>query len=124
MITRIAKVSVYVRDQQKALDFYTGTLGFEVVSDEPMGAGRRWIEVAPPGAETALVLWVPDDDMKDRIGTFSGIVFSADDVAATHRTLRGQGVHFAQEPVDQPGGFMGTFTDPDGNVFVLRDEAR
>ncbi len=119
MISRVAKVGVCVGDQQRALDFYTKALGFKLVADRPMGPGARWIEVLPREGETSLALWTPPG-MEHRIGTPSGIVFKCSDVKSTHQELRERGVAFVQEPVDQPGGVMGTFTDPDGNVFVLR----
>lgn len=118
-ITRVDKVGVYVKDQQRALDFFTKTLGFTLLADQPMGPGARWIEVAPPGGETALALWTPPG-LENRIGTFSGIVFTCDNVYATYEELRRRGVNFAEEPKDQPGGVMCTFLDPDGNTFVLR----
>jgi catechol 2,3-dioxygenase-like lactoylglutathione lyase family enzyme len=120
VITKLAKVGIYTRDQQRSLDFFTRTLGFEVRSDEPMGPGARWIEVAPPGGQSSLVLWTPPG-MEGRIGTFSGMVFSCDDIRATFAELRGRGVQFTQEPTDQPGGVMATFADPDGNSYVLRE---
>lgn len=119
MISSVAKVGVYVRDQQRALEFFRDVLGFELITDQPMGPDARWIEVAPPGAETSLALWTPPG-MESRIGTFSGIVFKCSDIQRTYEELRRRGVTFAQEPTDQPGGVMGTFTDPDGNLFVLR----
>ena len=45
------------RDQDRALDFYVGTLGFVLVTDQPMGPGTRWIEVRPPKGETGLALF-------------------------------------------------------------------
>lgn len=118
MITRVKLMGVCVRDQEKALDFYTNKLGFEVRADEPMGPGARWLEVAPPGAETGLALWTPPG-LEDRVGTFSQIVFKCDDVRATYEELRSRGVKFTQEPTDQPGGVMAQFVDPEGNSFVL-----
>ena len=58
-ITRIGRVILPVSDQDKALEFYTGTLGFEVVADMPFGDGNRWLEVAPPGAEARIALQPP-----------------------------------------------------------------
>ncbi|WP_409495946.1 VOC family protein [Amycolatopsis sp. cmx-11-12] len=120
MISSVLKVAVYVRDQQRALDFYTGALGFEVRADQPMGPGARWIEVGPPGAATGVTLWTPPD-LADRIGTFTGIVFGCADIEATVAGLRGRGVTFTEEPSGQAGGVMATFLDPDDNVFVLRE---
>jgi catechol 2,3-dioxygenase-like lactoylglutathione lyase family enzyme len=119
MIARVAKVGVCVADQQKALDFYTGVLGFTVVTDQPMGPDARWIEVAPAGSPTSLALWTPPG-LEGRIGTFAGIVFSCEDIQATYAELRDRGVEFEQEPTAQAGGTMAVFVDQDHNSFVLR----
>lgn len=118
MITDVKLVGVCVGEQQRAVDFFTGALGFDLVVDEPMGPDARWIEVAPPGSRLRLGLWTPPG-LEHRIGTFSHVVFRCDDVRATWEELRGRGVEFVDEPRDQPGGTMAQFKDPDGNVFVL-----
>jgi uncharacterized glyoxalase superfamily protein PhnB len=119
MITHVGNVTVCVRDQQKALEFYTQKLGFEVRRNEPMGPNARWIEVAPKGAQSTLVLFTPPG-LENRIGTFAGIVLGTDNPEATYRELSGRGVEFTQKPEKQPwGGTMGQFKDQDGNTFVL-----
>ena len=118
MITKVKMVGVYVKDQDRAVAFYTHTLGFQVVQDAPLANGVRWIEVALPGAETRLALFTPPG-MEDRIGTFSNIIFTCPDVRATCAELRARGVTFLQEPTEQPWGIMAQFLDPDGNRFVL-----
>lgn len=64
MIRRIATVAVYVEDQQKAKQFWTEKVGLDVVTEHPMGPNVFWLEVAPEGAQTALVLY-PKAMMKD-----------------------------------------------------------
>jgi catechol 2,3-dioxygenase-like lactoylglutathione lyase family enzyme len=54
-ITDVRTVAVPVTDQDRALAFYTGKLGFEKRMDVLMGDGR-WIEVAPPGAAATIAL--------------------------------------------------------------------
>ena len=56
MFTKIGTISVGVSNQDKALDFYVNTLGFEKIDDQPMSETERWLEVAPPGAQTHLSL--------------------------------------------------------------------
>ncbi|HEX4661183.1 MAG TPA: VOC family protein, partial [Streptosporangiaceae bacterium] len=58
-ITQLRTVGVPVTDQSRALAFYSGTLGLEKRLDAPFGDGRRWIEVAPPGATTTIALVAP-----------------------------------------------------------------
>jgi lactoylglutathione lyase len=120
MITSIGSTGVYVNDQDEAIDFYVNKLGFELREDQPMGEGLRWIEVAPPGGDTVVVLtmgyggWAPE-----KVGDFAGIAFLADDVRATHEELSGRGVEFTQEPTEEPWGTYASFKDQDGNEFVL-----
>ncbi len=121
MITNIAVTGVFVSDQEKALDFYVNKLGFEKRADEPMGDGERWLEVAPPGAQTRIVLSRATEEWAaDRVGGFAGIVFEPDDIDATYRELAARGVEFTEPPADQPwGGTQAQFKDQDGNTFVL-----
>ena len=111
-ITRIGTVIVLVSDQDRALEFYVGTLGFEVRIDGPFGEGGRWLEVAPPGAATSLAL-VPAGQMEVSLATA--------DADADHAALRAAGVD-ADEAVMRMGDYvppMFTFRDPDGNHFRM-----
>ena len=56
MFTKIGTISIGVSDQDKALDFYVNKLGFEKIDDQPMSETERWLEVAPPGAQTHIML--------------------------------------------------------------------
>ena len=58
-ISKVGRVCVTVADTDRAIDFYTGKLGFEKVVDEPMGPDMRWVEVAVSGAETTIALAPP-----------------------------------------------------------------
>ena len=121
MITNVAVVGVFVSDEDKALDFYVNKLGFEKRADEPMGDGLRWIEVAPPGAMTRIVLTRGYGDWsQEKVGQFAGIVFEPDDINATYQELSARGVEFTEPPTAQPwGGVQALFKDQDGNTFVL-----
>jgi catechol 2,3-dioxygenase-like lactoylglutathione lyase family enzyme len=112
MFKHITHTTLYVLDQDKALEFYVGTLGFEVRIDGPFGDGGRWLEVAPPGAATTLAL-VPGDAMEVSLAT--------SDAEADHAALRAKGVD-ADEAVMRMGDYvppMFTFRDPDGNRFRM-----
>lgn len=121
MIKRAATVSVYVSDNDEALDFYVNKLGFEKREDVPMDdQGNRWIEVAPSGAETRVVLtkgyadWTPE-----KVGQFANITFETDDIQKTYEELKGRDVEFTQEPKEEFWGTYAMFQDQDGNSFVL-----
>ena len=60
MIKMVKFVSIPTTDQDRALAFWTGKMGFRVVTDQPMGETQRWIELGIPGAETGVVLFTPD----------------------------------------------------------------
>ncbi|MGW7079961.1 VOC family protein [Streptomyces sp. NPDC054871] len=111
-ITQVATVGIHVTDQQKAIEFYVGELGFEVRRDVPFGAGR-WIEVAPPGATTTIAL-VPE-------GLPAGIRLTTRDADADHADLRARGIDADAEvmrvgPAAPP---MFAVRDPDGNNLFL-----
>jgi lactoylglutathione lyase len=117
MIKGIKFASVPVTDQERALQFYTRKLGFRVVTDAPFG-DQRWIELGLPRAETKLVLFTAPGQEKS-IGGFMPIAFMTDDVFATAKEMKAQGVEFVQEPKKEDWGTSAIFKDADGNQFVL-----
>lgn len=117
MIRGIKFASVPVRDQEKALLFYTKKLGFEIVTDQPFG-NQRWIELSIPGAESQLVLFTPPGH-ETRIGGFQPVVFWTDDIEKTYAELIARGVKFTSPPKKEPWGTSSIFADEDGNQFVL-----
>lgn len=118
MIKAIKFVNVPVRDQDRALEFYTEKLGFVVATDQPFDDKQRWIELRILNAETRVVLFTPDAHA-DRVGTPSHVTFLADDVEKTYETLRDRGVDFVQGPQRADWGTAAVFRDVDGNTFVL-----
>jgi lactoylglutathione lyase len=119
MITRINTVSLYVADQERSLKFYADVLGFEVRTDALMGPMGRWIEVAPPGAQTTLVLSdAAGFGKQDQIGASADITFRCDDVFALHKSLTASGANVS-EPEKQDWGTFVHVTDPDGHTFVV-----
>lgn len=110
-ITHVGTVVVPVADQDAALAFFVGTLGFEVRLDAPFGDGSRWIEVAPRGAQTSLAL-VPRDAAPDGVE----VSFATRDAAADHAALRAAAAD-ADAELTRIDGVppMFTFRDADGN---------
>jgi predicted enzyme related to lactoylglutathione lyase len=113
----VAIVTVWVKDLEAAIDFYTGALELEKGMDDEFGEGDRFVTVAPPGGGTQIAI---RPDREGRAGQMTGIVFGSDDPRAAAEELKGRGVEFVQEPEEQEwGGVMGLFADPDGNQFVI-----
>ena len=115
-ITHVGTVIVPVADQDAALEFYTVTLGFEVRIDAPFAPGQRWIEVAPPGAQTSLAL-VPRDSAPAGVE----VSLATESADGDHAALRSRGVEADQELIRMGDGVppMLTFRDPDGNRFRM-----
>src|SRR6266702_4284419 len=115
-ITKVGAVGVPVADQDRAVEFYVGKLGFEKRRDVPFGPGGRWIEMAPPGAETTIAL-VP-------AGLPAGIRFMTEDSETDHASLRAGGVDADPEIMRmEPAPPMFSIRDPDGNNLVIIQSA-
>ncbi len=119
MIRGIKFVGIPVKDQARALAFYTEKLGFKVATDQEMGpGGQRWIELRIPGADTGVTLFTPEGH-EDRIGTFQNISFWSDDVEATYEVLRSRGVTFLEPPKKQKWGTSVILVDSEDNKVHL-----
>ena len=117
-ITGVRTVGVPVTDQERALQFYVGKLGFEKRMDVPFGPGQRWVEVAPPGASTTIAL-VPAREGTPT-GVDTGIRLVTGDAAADNADLRSRGVDADAELLNMGGAPpMFTFRDQDGNRLVV-----
>jgi predicted enzyme related to lactoylglutathione lyase len=118
MIRGIKFVSVPVKDQDRALEFFTTKLGFKVSTDQPFDGKQRWIELMIPGAQTGLVLFTPEGH-EARVGGFQPMSFTSDDVFATAAGMKAKGVEFMQEPKKESWGTSAIFRDSEGNQYVL-----
>jgi predicted enzyme related to lactoylglutathione lyase len=118
MIRKIKFMSIPVRDQDRALEFYVNALGFILVTDQPMGPGQRWIELRPAKGDAGIALFTPPGH-ENRVGTFTGISMECDDVQKTYDELSAKGVEFAKPPKTEPWGVSAILKDSEGNQIVL-----
>lgn len=118
MISAVRSVGIYAGDQDRAKAFWTETIGFELLTDAPMGSEGRWIEVTPPDKNVILVLFTPEG-ARSQIGTFSNVMFTCDDIKQTHTELSERGVEFTEAPREEFWGWWAMFKDPDGNTYGL-----
>lgn len=117
-ITGMRAVSIPVSDQDKALEFYVGTLGFAKLRDMPTPGGGRWIELSPGGG-TVVVTLEPTDGRPARGDIF--IRFFTPDAEAARASMQAAGVD-VDEILQWPGTPpMFAFRDPDGNAFSLTE---
>ena len=125
----IQDIVVFVRDLDVSKQFYVDQLGFELITEQVLPTGVRWIEVAPPDGSANLALVEPKPDRPEYklIGGYRWVLFMTEDVQATYKEWSERGVRFLFAP--ETPGWGGTYTrfeDPDGNAFGLEgfDEVR
>ncbi|HEU5081554.1 MAG TPA: VOC family protein [Opitutaceae bacterium] len=131
MITRLSHITIFVQNQNRALDFYTNKLGFTLESDALLGT-FRWLTVrAPQQKELVLALLDPAamyDDAPEalqkiqelqRSGKMGGGVFHTANCQETYEQLKAKGVKFRQSPEQRPYGTEAIFEDDSGNWFSL-----
>ncbi|MDX6541569.1 MAG: hypothetical protein QOI71_3179 [Gaiellales bacterium] len=119
-ITEVGRVAIPASDQDRALEFYVGTLGFELLSDETFADGSmRWIEVVPAGSSTAIALAPPMEGAPTAVDT--GIILSTTDIDADHATLKAAGVDVDPEIArwGAPVPPMFRLRDPAGNALTI-----
>ena len=122
MISGVNKIVLPVDDQERAMEFWTTGIGFELRRDESYG-DERWIEVAPPDGAPLLVLSPrATDESRRNVGDelpHSPVFFNCEDIEATHRELSRRGVRFPMSPRQMHFGWWSLFEDPDGTRYAL-----
>ena len=119
-LTKVGRVCVTTADTDRAIDFYTNTLGFEKVLDVPMGPGMRWVEVQLHGGETTIAL-APPPQGQSAGGGQTGIILDTPDVDAAHAALKASGADVDDEVTRYGGNVPPMFwlRDPDGNSLIV-----
>jgi catechol 2,3-dioxygenase-like lactoylglutathione lyase family enzyme len=134
MLNALTHSSIWVLDQDEALDFYVGKLGLEVSADVDMEI-MRWLTVNVPGQpDREILLQVPgppamDEDGTNQVrdllskGAIMGAIFTTDDCRATYEELVAKGVEFTQEPTERFYGIDCGLRDPFGNGLRITQPA-
>jgi catechol 2,3-dioxygenase-like lactoylglutathione lyase family enzyme len=120
---RIGAVTVVVRDYDEAKAWYIGVLGFDMVEDTPMGDGKRWLLVAPPGGPNLLLARAATPEQESRIGDQTGgrvfLFLHTDDFRRDHAAMTARGVVFREAPREEAYGIVAVFEDLYGNLWDL-----
>ena len=123
-------VGLYVRDQDEAVEFYVGKLGFRVHTDARNGS-YRWLTVQHPQQPSfQLGLFAPEQPQLDAAtvqnvreivakGGMPPLVLVVDDCRAAYERMRAHGVEFTQEPIARYGNVDASFRDPSGNGWKM-----
>lgn len=127
MFTKIGTVSLFVADQQRAKNFYVNKLGWELRNEAPLypEAPVMWIAVAPPGADTELILYLPDQNWQHYsgvVGKPQAVTLEVADIHATHQTLLERGVTILQQPETVPWGTFMMMLDSEGNTLIVVEQ--
>ncbi|MFB9681418.1 VOC family protein [Streptosporangium vulgare] len=125
---RIELVAVVVEDYDRAIEFFTRALGFELVEDSPSltndGRPKRWVVVRPPGGETGILLARADGERQaavvgEQFAGRVGFFLRVDDFDAAHARMVAAGVEFVTAPRTEPYGRIAVFLDIAGNRWDL-----
>ncbi|MGP6088065.1 VOC family protein [Antarctobacter jejuensis] len=128
MSLHLALLSILVPTYEAGLDFFVGQMGFDLLEDTDLGGGKRWVRVAPTGAQTAFLLAEAKGEQAAFIGKQGGgrvwLFLQTDDFARDHARLSAAGVSFEEPPRHEPYGTVAVFCDPFGNRWDLIEFAR
>jgi predicted enzyme related to lactoylglutathione lyase len=126
MLTKLAVVTILVRDQDEALKYYTETLGLEKMDDVNLEDGNRWLTVTAKKQKDVQIFLQKGDsfgmNLMDAVGKAPAWAFNTDNCRETYETLTGRGVKFTSEPKEKPWGIEAVFEDLYGNQFALVEE--
>jgi catechol 2,3-dioxygenase-like lactoylglutathione lyase family enzyme len=125
MKQNIGSVTFLVRDYDEAIAWFTQALSFTLVEDAPLGDGKRWVLVAPPGpgGVRLLLAQAADERQRARIGDQTGgrvfLFLHSDDFWRDHEAMKAKGVRFLETPRHEAYGWVAVFEDNWGNRWDL-----
>ncbi len=125
-ILRITHLSIYTKDQNDALHWYTEKLGFKTCEDiDEFMPGFRWLTVAPSNDSSTQIILMPiiNDSDRGRVGNNPMFVLSSDDCHKDYQHLASRGVNFVDPPKNMPWGVSAMFTDLYDNPYSLVQRA-
>ena len=124
MSQKLALLSLLVPDYDSGIAFFVAMMRWDLLEDTDVGDGKRWVRVAPQGAQTAFLLArAVGDQQIAAIGNQGGgrvwLFLQTDDFAGDYAAMRAKGVAFEEMPRDEPYGQVAVFRDPFGNRWDL-----
>jgi len=127
-LSHLELIAIVVEDYDPAIEFFVGTLEFDLVEDSPSltndGRAKRWVVVRPPGARTGVLLARADGERQvaavgDQTAGRVGFFLRVEDFDRAYERMRSRGVRFEAEPRDEPYGRVVVFRDLSGNKWDL-----
>lgn len=126
----IAHIALVVDDYDEAIEFYTKRLNFTLLEDTAQSETKRWVKVAPNGAEECCLLLAKGvgDQQRSRIGNQTGgrvfLFLRTDDFWRDYESMRIQNINFVREPKREDYGTVAVFEDLYGNLWDLVEFAK
>lgn len=124
MSIHISSFALVVSDYNQAIAYYTEILGFELREDSPRENGKRWVLVAPIGAQTSILLAKATTESQgqfvgNQTGGRVGFFLHTDDFKRDYALYLARGVKFCEEPRYEQYGSVAVFEDLYGNRWDL-----
>jgi catechol 2,3-dioxygenase-like lactoylglutathione lyase family enzyme len=125
MHQRIAHIALVVRDYDEAIQFYTKQLNFTLLEDTILSPGKRWVLVAPPGAQECCLLLAKaaNEQQQASIGNQTGgrvfLFLFTDDFWRDYNNMIEKGINFVRPPKQEEYGLVAVFEDLYGNLWDL-----
>ena len=122
---KIGYMALVVDEYDEAIEFYTKRLGFELVEDTNLGAGKRWVLVSPPGSDGSCLLLAKasNEEQLSRVGNQTGgrvfLFLHTDDFWRDYKDMQKNGIEFCEEPRVEEYGTVVVFKDLYGNKWDL-----
>ena len=124
-MSHLALIALVVPDYDEAIEYYTRTLGFILIEDEPREEGKRWVVVAPSRDRGAMLLLAraANPEQVSRVGDQTGgrvfLFLHSDDFDGDYSRYRASGVEFLEAPRNESYGRVVVFRDRYGNKWDL-----
>lgn len=125
MYQRIAHISLVVKNYDEAIAWYQTKLGFQLIEDTPLGDGKRWVTIAPPGAKecSLLLAQASGEEQAAAVGNQTGgrvfLFLFTDDFERDYKRYQSLGVEFVRPPQEMPYGKVAVLKDLYGNQWDL-----
>lgn len=129
MNQHLAHIAIVVDDYDKAIDFYTQKLHFELIEDTVLSETKRWVKVKPKGSTECCLLLAKaaNDEQKSRIGNQTGgrvfLFLHTDNFKRDYQNLIDMGIKIIREPSYEVYGTVAVFEDLYGNLWDLIEPA-
>ncbi|KZN66494.1 hypothetical protein N473_08875 [Pseudoalteromonas luteoviolacea CPMOR-1] len=122
---QIGNIALVVESYDDAIEFYTQKLQFTLIEDTDLGAGKRWVQVAPPNSNgtNLLLAQASTDEQRQAIGNQSGgrvfLFLQTNDFWRDYNLMKNHGVVFHEEPRVEEYATVVVFEDLYGNKWDL-----